>query len=257
MVKLTVLLSLGFKRAYEKASNWLRKTPWSSLFLELPIESEPFIYAFTAEKVDEEEFWSNFTLLTGFSEPFINSLKLRFHPVLNCIKDTYADDKEIHCYQDLKWYINEKKILEKILLLELRCMLTKKIDLKEWKNTLLQEKKIIEDSWGLAVDRILEETHREYTENIILYGGYLKSIKHLRRPDIKVEIILLEDYWKSPLDILRTILWKYGFNNISDKKIERYLKLQKMYLDLIINSKDIDEAHEAWTKIVKSRVREL
>jgi succinyl-CoA synthetase beta subunit len=64
---------VGFRKAYQKAANWLRKAPWSSLFLGLPVESEPFVKAYAEQKVDEKEFWSNITLLTGHGKPFINS----------------------------------------------------------------------------------------------------------------------------------------------------------------------------------------
>ncbi len=252
MLKLTILIALGFRRVYEKASNWLRKCLWSSLFLDLPVESEPFINAYVTERTNVDEFWSDYTILTGQSGPFISSLKLRFQPVLDCIRDVYSDDKEIHCYRDLESHIKETRILEKILLLEFRSRSTGKLDLNEWKETLLREMETFKDSWHKAVDRILEESEKS-SENVILYGGYLESIKRLSRPDYKVEIILLEEYWKSPLDVLRTILWRYGFDSISDKKIERYLKLQKRYLDLVINLNDVDEAHEAWTSMVQNR----
>jgi len=249
MTKLTILLTLGFKKAYERTSNWLRDMQWGSIFLDLPTESEPFLNAYVEEKLDESEFWGNFILLTGLAKPFIYSLKLRFNPILKCIKATWADEREIHCYNDLGSYVREKKILEKILFLELRYRLTKKLDLKEWKKTLLKERETKEDSWLSAADRILEES--KPSENIILYGGYPKSTNYLKRPGNKIEIVLLDNYWKSPLDILRTLLWKYGFDDISDEKFERYLKLQKRYLDLVINSKDVDEAHEKWTQMVQ------
>ena len=184
MVKLTILLTLGFRNAYEKAANWLRKTSWNSLFLELPIESEPFLKAYVEEKSSEKEFWSNCILLTGLSEPFIKSLKLRFQPVLDCLKDIYSDGREIHCYQDINSYIKEKKILEKILLLEFRYRLIGKLNLKEWKNTLFQEMKTREDSWYNAVERLLEETEKN-PHNIILHRGYLESIKRLKIPSKK------------------------------------------------------------------------
>ena len=106
------------------------------------------------------------------------------------------------------------------------------------------------DSWRRASDRIIEEAE-ETAGNIILYGGYLESIEQLKRPNNEVEIMLLEEYWKSPLDILRTILSKHGFDNVPDREIERYLELHKRYLDLVIKSKNVDEAHEEWTQTVR------
>jgi len=249
-MKLTILLTLGYRRAYERAASWLRKTHWGSLFLGLPVESEPFVESYAEEKVDEKEFWSTITLLTGFAEPFINSLRLRFQPILDCIRDMYAGGRAIHCFQDLMSYVEERKISEKIFLLEFRHRATERLDLKAWKDTLLEEMATSGDSWRRASDRIIEEAE-ETAGNIILYGGYLESIEQLKRPNNEVEIMLLEEYWKSPLDILRTILSKHGFDNVPDREIERYLELHKRYLDLVIKSKNVDEAHEEWTQTVR------
>jgi len=251
MIKLVLLLTFGFRKRFEKVGCWLRETYWNSLFINLPAESERYITAYVEGKIDQREFWKYFTLLTGFAEPFINSLKLRFQPILESIKDISLNKREIHYYSDLKSYIEEKKIQEKILLLQFRLRTTSRLDLKEWKHTLIEEIKVSEDSWQRSADKLLSEA-KEIYPNIILCGGYLNSIKsYLKKPNNKIEFILLDDYWKSPLDILRTIIWKYGIENIDEKKIELYLKLQKRYLDLVLTSKDIDEAHETWTNMAK------
>ena len=251
MVKLVLLLTFGFRKRFEKVGRWLKETYWSSLFLNLPVESERYITAYVERKIDQREFWNYFTLLTGFAEPFINSLKLRFQPILESLKDISLSEREIHCYSDLKSYIEEKKIQEKILLLQFRLRTTSRLDMKEWKDTLIEEIKISEDSWRRAAYRIFSETE-EMSQNTILCGGYLNSIKsHLSKPNNEIEFILLDDYWKSPLDILRTIIWKHGRENIDEKKIELNLKLQKSYIDLVLTSENIDEAHETWTNMAK------
>ena len=246
-LKLVIVVTLGFRRAYQKAANWLRKAPWSSLFLGLPVESEPFVKAYAEQKVDEKEFWSSMALLTGHGKPFINSLTLRFQPILDCIRDMYADNREIHCFQDLKSYVEENKIQERMLLLQFRHRATGKLDLSAWKNALLEEMKASKESWRRATDRILEEA-KESGANAILHGGYLESTEQLKRRNSEVKIMLLEEYWKPPLDILRTTIWKHGFDNVPDREIERCLELHKRYLDLVIKSKSVDEAHEEWTE---------
>jgi hypothetical protein len=246
LMELDVLLTLGFKKVYEKASNWLRDIQWSSLFLDLPNELDPFIKSYFKGKINEEKLWENCATLTGLEEPFIKSLKLRYQSVLNSIKEIRTNDRRINCYRDLESYIKQSKIIEKILLLELRHRIGRKLEITEWTNVLFEEKKISEKSWYQATENIIEEAD-ENTRNIILYEGSLESVKHLKKGSNKVKIILLENYWKSPLDMLRTILWKYGFDHISDEKIIHYLNLQQKYLELIIYSKDVDEAHQIWT----------
>jgi len=252
-LKLAIIVTLGFRKGYEKAANWLRQNPWSSLFLGLPVESEPFVKAYAEKRFGEKEFWSNITLLTGHAKPFINSLKLRFQPILDGIRGMHADKKEIHCFQDLKSCVEESKIQERILLLQFRYRATGKLDLNMWKGTLLDEMKALEDSWRRATDRILEEADEDVA-NVVIHGGYLKSIEQLKRPNSEVEIILLEEYWKSPLDTLRTMLWRHGFDKVSDREMGRYLEMQKKYVDLVIRSKDVDKAHEEWTQTVRNYV---
>ena len=84
--------------------------------------------------------------------------------------------------------------------------------------------------------------------------GSLKSIRHLKKTNNKIDIVLIEKYWKSPLDILRTIIWKHGFENISDETIKEYLNLQNKYLDLIINLDDVDKAHREWSRICQKNI---
>jgi hypothetical protein len=249
-MELDVLLTLGFKKVYEKASNWLRKISWDSLFLDLPNELDPFIKAYVKGKIDEQQFWENCVTLTGLEEPFIKSLKLRYHSVLNSLKEIRVNDRRINCYRDLESYIKQSKIIEKILLLELRHRIGRKLEIKEWTNVLFEEEKISKKSWYQATENIIEEAE-ENTRNVILYEGSLELVKHLKKGSNKVKIILLENYWKSPLDILRTIIWKYGFDHISDEKIIYYLNLQQKYLGLIIYSKDVDKAHQNWTDMVQ------
>jgi hypothetical protein len=237
---------------YTKAAHWLRKKSWRSLFLSLPVEAEPIIYDFVKKKIDEIEFWKDYTLLTGLANPFINSLKLKIHPILRSLKDIYTEDREIHCYRDLKAIIYEKEILEQILLLELKCLLSDHINLENWRKTLFHEMNVLKDSWKRAVERILSEVTSD-TSHVILFDGYLKSIEPLKRTNNKINIILLESYWKSPLDILRTVGWKHGFLNIPNITFERYIKLQKKYLDLIITLHDVDEAHQAWSQMIQKK----
>jgi len=251
--RLTILLTFGFRDAYRKVAEWLRRHPWDLLFLDLPKESEPFIKACAEKKATAIEFWRSYGLLTGLAEPFVNSLRLRFQSILEGIRNAHLRGREIRCYRDLKSYIDEKKILERIFLLEFRYQVTGRLEVEEWKDILCREMETAGDTWNRAVERILEEAEPN-SRNTVLYGGHLESTNRLRRPHTELEVILLEDYWKSPLDILRTLLWRHGTDKISDERIESYLKLQKKYLDLVIGSKDVDEAHRAWTHMIQRTI---
>jgi len=255
-MELIILLTLGFSKVCEKASDWLKENQWNVLFLDLPSELEPFLMAYVKGRIDEKTFWNNLSTLTGLADPFINSLKFRYQTILRSVKRKYRDDEKIVCYRDLDSYIKLHEVIEKILILEFKNRIGSDLKLEKWRDVLIEEEKISKSSWNHASENILEEAEENST-NVISYEGSLQSLKRLKRGPIKVKVMLLKDYWKSPLGMLRTVMWKYGIDNIPDKEMIHYLRLQQKYLELIIRSKDLEKAYESWETIVQKLPREL
>jgi len=73
----------------------------------------------------------------------------------------------------------------------------------------------------------------------------------MREENYSIRIICLKDYWKSPLDALRTI---FAYRQVNEEELIKCLKEQMKYIDLVISNKNIDEAHEKWNKMISMRL---
>ncbi|MEM4245842.1 MAG: hypothetical protein QW390_00945, partial [Candidatus Bathyarchaeia archaeon] len=183
-----------------------------------------------------------------------NSLKLRFQPVLESLKQSFLKSRKVHCYTDLRSEVERKGLTERLLLLEFRYRATGRLDLKEWRRLLFDEVEALKEAGERAIPRIIDESEGS-PHNLALYSGFLDGVNYIGRRNFDVEIVLLKEYWKSPLDTLRTMAWKHGVENIPDETIETYLKLHKKYTDLVLKLPEIDQAHEVWSRRVQTKRR--
>ena len=69
-----------------------------------------------------------------------------------------------------------------------------------------------------------------------------------------VEPIYFHLYWRSPIDVLRTIISVRGLDAVSDEVILHCVKGQLKYLDYVLLSEDLDVAHEKWTSETRPNV---
>ena len=252
---LTILLVRGFRILYNMVARWICRNSWGSLFLNLPVEFEPYINAYRHNEIDEDSLWRSYSLLTGLSDPFVNSVKLRFQPIFENLQHVSSlKDRQIYCYTDVQAEVESKNITETLLLLEFRYHATGRFELENWRKLLLHEYNTLKDFGERMFERILEGTEI-HPSNLILFTGYLNAVERFTQHNTQVKVVLLDTYWKSPLDILRTIIWKHGLEKTSDETIEFYLRLQKKYITYILQYQDIDKAHEAWTRTIHRRLK--
>lgn len=236
-------------------ARWICRNSWGSLFLNLPVEFEPYINAYRHNEIDEDSLWRSYYLLTGLSDPFVNSVKLRFQPIFENLQHVSSlKDRQIYCYTDVQAEVESKNITETLLLLEFRYHATGRFELENWRKLLLHEYNTLKDFGERMFERILEGTEI-HPSNLILFTGYLNAVERFTQHNTQVKVVLLDTYWKSPLDILRTIIWKHGLEKTSDETIEFYLRLQKKYITYILQYQDIDKAHEAWTRTIQRRLK--
>jgi len=248
MAKVVALLTLGFRRAYQRAVEWLRSIAWNALHLNLPAEFESFVRAYVGRTITEEELWRNYVYLTGSQTPFVRVLRSQLNPVLDCLKQfaTITLEPTIYCYQDLSSHIESRRLSEKVLMLEFRERVGRNVQAEEWRKLLSEELRYANDAWQGSVGNIVEKARR-HSRNIMLYGGHLKPLRQsLEVEGFSVEIICPQTYWRSPIDSLRTIFWMKGAGNVTDEEIEYYVERQIEYLDLVLSCDNIDEAHESW-----------
>lgn len=249
--EIAALLTLGFKRAYERAVEWLKKVEYKSVLIDLPEDFEPFLRTYLEGECELEEAWRSLRYLTGLHQPFINSLRYQMDPLFEYLSKSGAHPEEICCYQDLSFHVESFKIAEKVLLLEFRQRAVNEIKIENWKRLLLREAEHSKGAWRLMWENIKEKVKDEGL-NVLLYGGYISNLRNMMREEsYSIRIICLKDYWKSPLDVLRTI---FAHRQVNEEELIKCLKEQMKYIDLVISNKNIDEAHEKWNDMISMRL---
>lgn len=251
MSKIIVLISIGFRKIYEKIAKWLEGIKIEALFLSFPKDFEPFLKAFMHGRISEEEFWKGYAYLTGLYEPFLNSLRYKITPILDYLRNTFKKNERIklYCYKDFSTYVKINKIIEKIFLLGFRSRISRSLNIQEWKATLNEEINLIKNSWFDEMNNIIENA-RFHEENILLYNGSIKPLKkYLESNGFEVKLLLLEPiYWYPPLDVLRALMLAKGVEKIKDEEIETCIKHHLKYLDYVLLSDNVDVAYESWIR---------
>jgi len=250
MPRVYAFIHSGFKKAAEKAVEWLGRLRYESLFLELPEDFTPYVIGYMDERLSLDELWRSYEYLTGFKQPYVNALKYGIGSVLKALRELKlkTPEMEVYCYLDLKYHLDNNRLTEKTVLLEAVERVRNGVKVDEWRNLLTEEHENSMKGWK-RVTETLSELLRLNEENIIFYSGFTRPLKeYLREEGFKFNPIYLQRYWKPPLEALKTLIWINGINNIPDDVIVSSIKNQLKYLDHVLSSENIDEAHEEWTR---------
>lgn len=243
MPEIAALLTLGFKRAYERAVEWLKKARYRSILIDLPEDFEPFLRTYMKGECGLEEVWRHYRYLTGLSQPFVDSLRYQMDPLFEYLSRE-TPPEEAYCYHDLSFHVESFKLAEEILLLEYRQRVASGVKAEDWRRILLKEAERSRE----ALERVRENIKEKVKDrglNVMLYGGYLNALMEtLKKDGYSIRVVCLRDYWKSPLDVLRTM---FARREVSDEELMKCVKEQMKYLDLVISHRNVDEAHEKWS----------
>lgn len=229
--------------------SWLKRENYESLFLNLPTDLEGFLKAHMDGETSIEDLWRSYNYLTGIQKPFINALRYTVDPVLHALIQLHHSKPElkIHFYQDLANHIEAMKLSERLLLLETKGRVSDRISVGEWRTFLRDELECTITGIRKSVENITEEAMAN-PRNVVLYQGMVKPFKsYMEDEGVKVKALYLQHYWRSPLEVLRTIAWAQGVDNVSDDDVGRCVRYHLRYLDHVLSSEDIDGAHEKWT----------
>ena len=246
MPKIIALILTKFRKGAEKAASWLAMEGYDSLFVDLPRDLGNFLKAHMDGGLSIEGLWRSYGRLTGFQKPFINALRYTVDPILNALTILHHRMPElwIYCYQDLEHHMEAARLSERLLLLETRGRVSGRISVEEWRKLLRDEVVCETSGFVKSVENIAEEAI-DHSRNVILYRGMVKPLKsYMEAKEFKVKALCLQHYWRSPLEVLRTITWTQGVDNVSDDEIRRYVRYHLRYLDYVLSSEDIDAAHE-------------
>jgi len=246
MPYITLMVASRFRSSSERASLLLENLDFDAIFLSFPEELSESLNLYSMGKMTEEEFWCDYTALTGLSAPFANFLRYKLEPILNklpLIKDKH--DFDIYCFEDLRNHVQLKGFIERQLLLEFKSRATGKLYTDEWR-TLIREQlaagKILEEK----IAETIQEKSMNHKNSLIIYAGFAKTLKKRLRSKYNVKVICLENYWKPPLDVLKTLLALKGVDKIPDNLINLCIKQHLKYLDYVLLNDDVDTAHSIW-----------
>ena len=246
MPRVYALIYSGFKKAAVRAVEWLDKLEYESILLDLPEDFTSDVKGYMDEELSLQELWRSYRYLTGFKQPYVNALKYHIGAVLKALRwlKVKIPDLEVYCYLDLKSHLEHNRLIENVILLETVERVHSRIKVDEWRTLLSEEYKCSVKAWIQAMEN-LDECLRIYEESVILYSGFVRSfMEYLRKECFKFKTIHLQHYWRPPLEALRMLMWMKGLDGVPDDVIISSVKNQLKYLDYVLSSDNIDEAHK-------------
>ncbi|MFX0135052.1 MAG: hypothetical protein ACFFDN_15530 [Candidatus Hodarchaeota archaeon] len=231
--------------------NYLKCFPdnCKALFLDFPTDLEGSIEKYFYREISVKKLWNYFQELTDLKEPYINALKYAMNPILEYLPDFLdkVSNLKLYCYQDLYFFKNNMDLNEKYLLLTYRVKATNKIEIPEWRNLLYDEVETGKAYYLKNLSYILRNLN-ENGGNIIIFRNFIKKLRDelLRIKKSKLKTIYLMNYWRSPLEYL--LFQVFLKNKVSDNLIKICVKEHVRYIDFILTSNSLDDAHLKWSK---------
>ncbi|MGQ9721256.1 MAG: hypothetical protein ACUVXA_08045 [Candidatus Jordarchaeum sp.] len=224
---------------------------FDALFLSLPEELGESLNLHSIGQIDKEEFWNDYITLTGLATPFANSLRYKLEPIIDKLPlIKLSHDFEISCFEDLHHHTRLRGFMERLLLQEFKSRATGKIDTNEWRVIFREELEAIKQYEEKIIGNILEKG-LNYKNSVIIYAGFVKNLKRGLGSNYNVKVICLENYWKSPLEVLKTLFTFRGVDNISDNIVRLCVHQHLKYLDYILLHENVDTSHDVWVKDFK------
>ena len=201
--------------------------------------------------LNEEEFWNDYLALTGLSAPFANSLRYKLGPIIEKLPVIRSKRSfDVHCFETLQHRTLLSGFTERLLLLEFKSRATGKIDVNEWRAVLCEELEIEK----LFEERIVEnirERGMNYQKSVAIHAGSAKNLKRKLASNYEVKTVCLEHYWKSPLEVLKTLFALKGVDNVPDNTIRLCVRQHLGYLNYILLHDNVDSSHNVWVKEFK------
>ena len=230
----------GFLRAFEEGP----------ILFDLAEDFEGFLRDYIRGEISEAELWDGYRILTGAQEAFIRASMRAMEPIIRSLRGSRERAERIHCYQHLPSVVESYRIAEMVALLQLRSKVRGKVEVDKWRKALSSEAECAERAWDEALEAISEKT-KGHRRSALLYDGDLGWLRlGLERRGISLKALPMGRYWKTPLDTLRSMMRR---REVGDEEIEICVRRHMEYLNLVLRSGDLDEAHEKWASCVGLR----
>jgi len=200
-----------------------------------------------------ESFLDRLLELKLISEP-IRSWEYGVKPILIVVRDLKRTrpDLKVWCYRQPVFAHLSACIAEEIARMILRSSLTQKIDLKRWRNLLIDLVEASECALRDEADYITSRSNHAASSICISDFHSRNLMQRLRKSglDVDLEYVFLP-YFFTPLEILvREFARKhFGGLELSANRISDLVKWHAEYVrEYVVTSEDIDEAYFRWIR---------
>ncbi len=251
MEEAIVLSTVDTKSSKRKSLSYLmqHREEIDSVFLPLPVEHEAFIQKIS-KGINADSIINELIGLGLVSPPYDTQMCRSLKPVLQSISQIGLP---VYCYVNSMHNHFYREAVEELLLLTFKAKIGK-IKLAEWEKTL---KKLIETNKVFSRDEC-EYILSKKRKKPVLFDLNYELAEELKRRIGHIDWVVIDESWK-PLDILTNLLRR----KLSlEEKIEKEVFIQLVkdhleFVDLILKSKDFDEAYEKWIRIYPSKAKQF
>ncbi|MFX1297995.1 MAG: hypothetical protein ACFFD2_24490 [Promethearchaeota archaeon] len=235
-----------------KVADWLLRSDWipDMLLINLPQSTQEVLEEYGNGMISDQAFWMQWKELFDLSDPFINALRYRFHPLLQAIAYFYKKNPQIKVipYEADYSFLTGECLKEQFMLLLYRARATQKIDLKGWKEVLYDEFQWNKSNQKKIEENVLINLQKQKSCANLCLGGSKALRDFLLKNGYSVRMRYFGSYWRDPLEVLSYLISLKGPQNISDPCIQACIKNHISYLDFILKENTIDAAHQRWAQ---------
>jgi hypothetical protein len=248
MTNVTILYVPGHERITEKAIEKIEDSSFDAVFVGLPEDLETTVEDYIDGGIPEETVWKEYEIVTGLHKRFAEPVRCRIQPLLRHLtrRKLVEPETRVFCYQDLSSHVETGRAAERVLLLLVAERVRRQVQVEEWRNALLEELESTKTSWERSLENLVEKAVRQ-DRNIVMHTGLISPLRdRLVDQDLSVTLLSCGEYWRSPIEVLRILLWLKGSDGVSDEEIQHCVQEQMRYLDFVLSSESLDIAHERW-----------
>jgi len=143
--------------------------------------------------------------------------------------------------------------MSKILVLTLRSKI-RGVKRDEWMGVLEEDVRFREQ----YVEREVDEISANASDKSVCVGASQDVGSNLERRGFKVRLVELDRSY-SPLDVLREMISRSRLSGekLSEETIERLLRFQLQFTDMIIASHSFEEGYHRWMKRYSQKIDDL
>ena len=243
---LLLVLSPNLKTSSMKASRFLEEASlrFDTLLLNLPMEMEEEVAELVSGSISADEFVDEARQHRMIPEP-VDSWEYSAKPILEALPRIIERFPYLstHCYGSSKHEFASIKLAVKVAKLTLRTILTERVEVEEWRETLLHSLEVNREARESEVEAILERVGRSSVCVSDMGGRGLR--KSLQRHGIPVKIHYVErPYHFTPLMVLENLIAK---RFVMDEEIERLVGSHLEYIrSYVYRFDNRDRAYYEW-----------